>query len=65
MRPITATLRRIGRSSRTTAVKQCTLILNLTASKTFSFRVTSYTAAVEYMTNQYLPCVHVKFYRVD
>lgn len=39
--------------------------LNLTASKTFSFRVTSYTATVEYYTNNYMPCIHVKFYRVD
>lgn len=38
--------------------------LNLTGNKQFQFRVTQYTAQVQYMTNPYLPAVHVKFYRL-
>jgi hypothetical protein len=38
--------------------------LNLTAAKQFQFRVTDYTAQVEYYTYHYLPAVHVKFYRL-
>jgi len=49
-----------GRSS-------CTVhaYLNLSTTKDFQFRITDYTSQVEYMTNSYLPAVHVKFYRLS
>lgn len=53
---------RLGRGRASCTVQA---YLNLSGTKSFQFRVTSYTSQVQYMTKNYLPAVHVKFYRIS